>query len=70
MCDEVWQRKDADALSKIRQGVSDTIFLRIMNSSSTTKQVWGTLRDEFQGLYHCLSQEQKRHQSYTRDYPT
>ncbi|GAV79344.1 DUF4219 domain-containing protein/UBN2 domain-containing protein, partial [Cephalotus follicularis] len=43
-----WQKKDADALAKIHLAVSDSIFPRIMNSTSA-KEAWDTLQDEFKG---------------------
>ncbi|GAV87372.1 DUF4219 domain-containing protein [Cephalotus follicularis] len=43
-----WQKKDADALAKIHLAVSDSIFSRIMNSTSA-KEAWDTLQDEFKG---------------------
>ncbi|GAV66437.1 DUF4219 domain-containing protein/UBN2 domain-containing protein, partial [Cephalotus follicularis] len=43
-----WQKKDADALAKIHLAVSDSIFPRIMNSTSA-KEVWDMLQDEFKG---------------------
>ncbi|GAV70935.1 DUF4219 domain-containing protein/UBN2 domain-containing protein, partial [Cephalotus follicularis] len=43
-----WQKKDVDALAKIHLAVSDSIFPRIMNSTSA-KEAWDTLQDEFKG---------------------
>ncbi|GAV70587.1 UBN2 domain-containing protein, partial [Cephalotus follicularis] len=40
--------KDADALAKIHLAVSDSIFPRIMNSTSA-KEAWDTLQDDFKG---------------------
>ncbi|GAV85184.1 DUF4219 domain-containing protein [Cephalotus follicularis] len=38
-----WQKKDTDALAKIHLAVSDSIFPRIMNSTSA-KEAWDTLK--------------------------
>ncbi|CAL5337539.1 unnamed protein product [Camellia sinensis] len=42
------QQKDAAALSKIQQGVSDSIFPKIMKVAKA-KEAWDILRQEFQG---------------------
>ncbi|KAL7220244.1 hypothetical protein ACSBR2_013162 [Camellia fascicularis] len=42
------QQKDAEALSKIQQGVSDLIFPKIMKATKA-KEAWDILRQEFQG---------------------
>lgn len=59
-----WLKKDADALAKIHAAVSDSIFPRIMNSTSA-KQAWETLRDEFQGTAKVRA---VRVQSLRRDF--
>uniref|UniRef100_A0A5B7B4M6 Retrovirus-related Pol polyprotein from transposon TNT 1-94 n=1 Tax=Davidia involucrata TaxID=16924 RepID=A0A5B7B4M6_DAVIN len=45
---KVKQQKDASALSKIQQGVSDSIFPRIMGATRA-KEAWDILQQEFQG---------------------
>ncbi|KAA8520099.1 hypothetical protein F0562_014355 [Nyssa sinensis] len=42
------QQKNASALSKIQQGVSDSIFPIIMRAT-TAKEAWGILQQQFQG---------------------
>ncbi|GAV92011.1 DUF4219 domain-containing protein [Cephalotus follicularis] len=50
-----WQKKDADALAKIHLAVSDSIFPRIINSTSA-KETWDTLQDEFKGTVKIRAQ--------------
>ena len=56
-------QRDAEALAKIHLAVTDTIFPRIMNDTSS-KQAWDILKVEFEGnekttsiKLHALSRE-------------